>query len=331
MKKKLIATLLLVTMTLSLLVGCGSDKETSNNDVPNTETTKNMTISESVEDTEEIETEIVTEIIEETETQQEQTETTETTTPTYTYADMSQTMYAKQSVNVRNLPSTDGEKLGGLSYAQEVSVTGQCVETQWYRIEFNGGVGYVSNNYLVAEKPVEQTTTTGNGGGSTNGGTASGRYGGYWDYVGVGDDSLYTGATLYTNTTYGTSFTVPSTSLVYRDDHPNVYNNPLKLTYCYPADTDIVLSLLFARVGNTETEALEDLRISWGYSFWTCSDIYTTNIGGNTYYCMEATSPNGHSNELMLARQTGGKVIVYHLTSNSTKMTVDIAKQYILY
>lgn len=76
----------------------------------------------------------------------------------YTYTDLDKTMYAKQSVNVRDLPTADGNKLGGLSSAQEVKVLGQCNETSWYKIEFDGSVGYVSNNYLVDEKPVQQTT-----------------------------------------------------------------------------------------------------------------------------------------------------------------------------
>ncbi|MBR2401357.1 MAG: SH3 domain-containing protein [Lachnospiraceae bacterium] len=82
-------------------------------------------------------------------------ETEKTNREEYTYVEMDAIMYAKQAVNVRNLPSTDGEKLGGLSYAQSVTVTGQCDETKWYRILYNGEIAYVSNNYLVAEKPVE--------------------------------------------------------------------------------------------------------------------------------------------------------------------------------
>ena len=70
----------------------------------------------------------------------------------YTYTDMSVTMYAKSSVNVRNLPSADGERLGSLSTNQEVTVTGQCNETGWYRFEYNGSVAYVSNNYLSDTK-----------------------------------------------------------------------------------------------------------------------------------------------------------------------------------
>lgn len=89
------------------------------------------------------------------------TETTkqeETTKAKYTYKDLNKTMYAKSTVNVRSLPSTDGDKLGSLSKGKEVKVTGQCNETSWYRIEFNGKVAYVSNTYLVTEKPTETTT-----------------------------------------------------------------------------------------------------------------------------------------------------------------------------
>ena len=74
---------------------------------------------------------------------------------TYTYTELSATMYAKSAVNVRDLPSTDGNKLGGLSSGQAVTVTGKCNETGWYRIDYNGSVAYVSNSYLVDNKPVE--------------------------------------------------------------------------------------------------------------------------------------------------------------------------------
>jgi len=76
---------------------------------------------------------------------------------TYSYTDMDTTMYAQKGVNVRSLPSTDGKKLGSLSTNDEVKVTGQCAETSWYRIEYKGQVGYVSNNYLGNDKVVVQT------------------------------------------------------------------------------------------------------------------------------------------------------------------------------
>lgn len=75
----------------------------------------------------------------------------------YTYVEMSATKYVKKSVNVRSLPCTDGEKLGSLDMNDKVIVTGQCNETKWYCIEFDGSVAYVSNNYLVDEKVVVAT------------------------------------------------------------------------------------------------------------------------------------------------------------------------------
>ena len=76
---------------------------------------------------------------------------TKTTDAGYTYSEVSKTMYAKSTVNVRSLPSTSGSKLGSLSKNQEVAVTGQCNETGWYRISYNSGEGFVSNKYLTDE------------------------------------------------------------------------------------------------------------------------------------------------------------------------------------
>ena len=84
----------------------------------------------------------------------------ETADSPYTINEMSSTMYAKSAVNVRNQPSTDGEKVGRLAYGQEVIVTGQCEETGWYQIELNGEAAFVSNSYIVAEKPATTTTKT---------------------------------------------------------------------------------------------------------------------------------------------------------------------------
>ncbi len=84
----------------------------------------------------------------------------ETADSPYTINEMSSTMYAKSAMNVRNQPSTDGEKVGRLSYGQEVTVTGQCEETGWYQIELNGEAAFVSNSYIVAEKPATTTTKT---------------------------------------------------------------------------------------------------------------------------------------------------------------------------
>ena len=84
--------------------------------------------------------------------------TSSDTKPKYTFTDLNKTMYATSSVNVRNLPSADGDKVGSLSKSQEVKVTGQCNETKWYRITLNGTTAYVSNNYLSDKKPVAEST-----------------------------------------------------------------------------------------------------------------------------------------------------------------------------
>ena len=75
----------------------------------------------------------------------------------YTCTDMTQTMYAKSAVNVRDLPGTDGNKIGSLKASEEIAVTGKCDQTGWYRFELNGTTGYVSDKYIVSEKPAANT------------------------------------------------------------------------------------------------------------------------------------------------------------------------------
>lgn len=92
---------------------------------------------------------------------------TPTPTPTiaYTYKEMKQDyrVYNTKKVNVRSLPSTDGQILGTLSENTVVRVTGQCNETKWYRIEFktNGNkvTAYVHYDYLT-DKPEPTPTPT---------------------------------------------------------------------------------------------------------------------------------------------------------------------------
>ncbi|MCL2254770.1 MAG: SH3 domain-containing protein [Lachnospiraceae bacterium] len=73
-------------------------------------------------------------------------------------------MYVISSVNIRSGHSTDFDRVGSLSANQEVRVTGQSRETNWYRIEFGDGYAFVSNNYLeerntaAANEPEYNTT-----------------------------------------------------------------------------------------------------------------------------------------------------------------------------
>lgn len=88
----------------------------------------------------------------------------------YTCTEMTQTMYAKSAVNVRDLPSTDGKKIGSLKASQEITVTGKCDQTGWYRFELNNTTGYVSDKYIVSEKPAVNTVVA-NGNSNTAGNT----------------------------------------------------------------------------------------------------------------------------------------------------------------
>lgn len=90
----------------------------------------------------------------------------------YTYSELNQTMYAKSAVNVRDLPSTDGKKIGSLKASQEITVTGKCDQTGWYRFELNNTTGYVSDKYIVSEKPAVNTVAA-NGNSNTAGNAAT--------------------------------------------------------------------------------------------------------------------------------------------------------------
>lgn len=167
-----------------MLTACGS-KETTSNETANTETT-------SVESTEMTTTEaaVAEPAVEPAETPTE-TAPAESPSPTveptaepviaetataadagYTYSELNQTMYAKSAVNVRDLPSTDGKKIGSLKASQEITVTGKCDQTGWYRFDWNNTIGYVSDKYIVSEKPVSNVAAN-TGSNSTAGNTTA--------------------------------------------------------------------------------------------------------------------------------------------------------------
>ena len=175
-RKDAVKTVVAILCAALMLTACGS-KETAN-----TETTSvTATETTSVESTEVTTTEAATTkpTVEPTETTTEsETASTETapaespapaveptTAPVestavstgYTYSELSQTMYAKSAVNVRDLPNTDGKKIGSLKASQEITVTGKCDQTGWYRFELNNTTGYVSDKYIVSEKPAVNT------------------------------------------------------------------------------------------------------------------------------------------------------------------------------
>lgn len=167
-----------ILCTALMLTACGG-KETTSNETAVTETTSvesteittteavvaEPTVEPAVEPTAEP-TEAPTEAAP-TETPAPAVEPTaapvETADAGYTYSELNQTMYAKSAVNVRDLPSTDGKKIGSLKASQEITVTGKCDQTGWYRFDWNNTTGYVSDKYIVSEKPAVNTVaSTGN-------------------------------------------------------------------------------------------------------------------------------------------------------------------------
>ncbi len=152
-----------------MLTACGS-KETTSNETASTETTSaTATETTSVESTEMTTTEAAVEPTEaptETPAQSPAPAVESTAAPVestavstgYTYSELSQTMYAKSAVNIRDLPSTDGKKIGSLKASQEITVTGKCDQTGWYRFDGNNTTGYVSDKYIVSEKPAGNNT-----------------------------------------------------------------------------------------------------------------------------------------------------------------------------
>lgn len=89
---------------------------------------------------------------------QTETQTAASTEPqTETVGDVSITPYkatfysSTTTLNVRSAPSTNSDKLGMVGQETPLSVTGRC-SNGWYRIDYNGGVGYVSGEY-VTEAP----------------------------------------------------------------------------------------------------------------------------------------------------------------------------------
>lgn len=176
-RKDAVKTVVAVLCAALMLTACGSKKTTSN-ETASTEAT-------SVESTETTVAETTTEPAVEpteapTESETAPTETAPAESPApaveptaasveptavstgYTYSELNQTMYAKSAVNVRDLPNTDGKKIGSLKASQEITVTGKCNQTGWYRFDWNNTTGYVSDKYIVSEKPVSNVAATGN-------------------------------------------------------------------------------------------------------------------------------------------------------------------------
>ena len=85
----------------------------------------------------------------------------EQTVADYEVEPMTGTMYATQTVNVRQEPTVDSSKVGSKSYAEKVEVTGKVTSYKgesclWYQL--SDGT-FVSGNYLTETKPAVTTNT----------------------------------------------------------------------------------------------------------------------------------------------------------------------------
>ena len=186
MKKRFLG-LLLSVMLISVCVGCGAESTTTEPTETATETTTEESTTEQAEEatatpeetaeptpetkeetSEETTAETEPETTEIAEPEQAETPTTEPVTQ-YTYTDMSATMFAQQTVNVRDLPDTNGNKIGSLSTNDEITISGQCTETGWYMFEYNDSVAFVSNKYVSENKVEIQQQATANSGSSSSG------------------------------------------------------------------------------------------------------------------------------------------------------------------
>lgn len=86
--------------------------------------------------------------------EEKQTEVKEEEKKEIIVTNMNKKLYVKaSSLNVRSGPDTTYSKLGVLSNSAEVSVTGRVKGVSWYRISYNGKVGYVDSRYLSETKP----------------------------------------------------------------------------------------------------------------------------------------------------------------------------------
>ena len=148
-----------ITTVADLTTELESKTEEGSTSVQETVTEDETTFVE--ESTTEIETTTVTENTTKEETTTEvETTTEEKTTVSYTVTAIDKTMYVKSTVNVRSGPTKDFDKIGSLTKGKSVKVTGKSDQTNWYRIDYNGKVGYVSDSYLQAKPLPEQETTT---------------------------------------------------------------------------------------------------------------------------------------------------------------------------
>lgn len=145
MRKK-IHVILIVLMMCFFCFGCGTTNTDNQDENANPQNDVNV---ESNDDTQDLD-------IQDTEEQ----DSTQQQEETEVVVEVETTMYAQKGVNVRSIPSTDGEKLGTLSINEEIIALGDAVEG-WQKVRYKDVVAYVSAEYLGTEKVEIQTPVAG--------------------------------------------------------------------------------------------------------------------------------------------------------------------------
>ena len=96
--------------------------------------------------------------------------------PTYSFSEVSETVYATATVNVRSGFNTSADKVGSLGRGQSVVRVGVGTGDAegWSQVEFNGQTAYISSDYLSLTKPAAQSSGN-NSGSQTSQGSSGGQ------------------------------------------------------------------------------------------------------------------------------------------------------------
>lgn len=183
MTKRILAFVLAALMVVTFMAGCGKDNSDQSGSQPIN--TGDNAATDNIGSDSNLPSDTTPPPTESAEPQTTPEPSTDATTPTFTVPssdtsaktdppatdktdktdkdkfsveDMSATMYATDSVNVRSGPGTDYDKIGGLKKNEAVTVTGRA-STGWYRVIIDGKTGYVSNVYLTDTKPSDTPAT----------------------------------------------------------------------------------------------------------------------------------------------------------------------------
>ncbi len=82
--------------------------------------------------------------------------------PTPTPTPQPALVYANQSVNVRSGPGVNYGRIGAMNAGQRYPATGKSPDGGWWQIDFNGQPGWVTDNLVGKEGPVETVQVAAN-------------------------------------------------------------------------------------------------------------------------------------------------------------------------